>query len=89
MTRSNEDRPELNSWSQFRRYVTEGGDDWWINHEAPPNGIASVCLFCDRLCDWPPRDHALDCPVRRYMRWDPEEEYTNGIENWIEEQEND
>lgn len=56
------------STSEYRRLrETNGGDDWWINHEAPPNGIGPVCLFCDRLIDWPPTDHTLACPVRRYL----------------------
>lgn len=73
MTHSNDDKPELKSWSQFRRYAIEGGDDWWVNHDAEPNGIGPVCLFCDRLVDWAPRDHTMDCPVRRYLRWEDDE----------------
>lgn len=34
----------------------------WIDHNAAPNGIGSVCKDCHKLIDWHPVDHALGCP---------------------------
>lgn len=65
---------KLISTSEYRRLRAMEGDDWWIDHEAPPNGIGPVCNYCDRLVDWPPRDHAMACPVRRYLRWEDDDE---------------
>jgi len=61
------------SWSQVRRLRVTKGDDWWIDHEAPPNGIGPVCLFCRHLIDWAPTDHALACPVRIFNRIEMED----------------
>lgn len=62
------DKPDKISKSEYRRLrVVKGEDDWWINHEAEPNGIGPVCLFCDKLIDWAPRDHTRRCPVRNYL----------------------
>src|SRR5687768_9209662 len=60
--------------SEYRRLKAVKGDDWWINHDASPNGIGPVCLFCDRLIDWGPADHLIRCPVRRYLGTMYEEE---------------
>ncbi len=54
------------SLSEYRRLKVVKGDDWWVDHEAEPNGIGNVCLFCDSLIDWAPRDHTMKCPVRRF-----------------------
>lgn len=62
------------SWSMFRRLKVVKGDNWWINENAPPNGIGPVCLFCDKLIDWAPTDHGDDCPVRKFLGFIQEEE---------------
>lgn len=64
-----EDHKPFISQSEYRRLkATNGEDDWWVDHEASPNGIGPVCLFCSRLIDWGPRDHGRACPVRRFLR---------------------
>jgi len=55
------------SKSVVRRLRVVKGDDWWVDEEAKPNGIGPVCLFCKKLIDWAPRDHAIACPVRTYL----------------------
>lgn len=62
------------SWSEFRRLqASKGNDDWWIDQEAETNGIGPVCLFCNKLIDWAPRDHTPICPVRKFFRFEDEE----------------
>ena len=69
MTPSN----EYISTSEYRRLRVTKGDDWWIDHDADPNGIGPVCLYCNRLVDWAPRDHTVACPVRRYLGWEDDD----------------
>lgn len=61
------------SWSQFRRLWETKGEDWWINEDASPNGIGPVCLYCDKLIDWGPADHTIECPVRKFLGFEYEE----------------
>lgn len=56
------------SKSVFRRLRVVRGPGWWINEDAPPNGIGPVCLYCDRLIDWGPTDHGKACPVRKHLK---------------------
>jgi hypothetical protein len=60
------------SRSQVRRLQVVKGSDWWIDEEAEPNGIGPICIFCKKLIDWAPRDHAEACPVRTYINEDEE-----------------
>lgn len=73
-----DDREEIKkpfvSWSQFRRLRLVKGENWWVNEERPPNGIGPVCLYCDNLIDWGPRDHSIPCPVRKFSGWEDEVE---------------
>lgn len=39
-------------------------NDDWINHNAPPNGIAPVCKYCNCLVDWI-SDHDSSCKEYR------------------------
>lgn len=62
------------SMSEYRRLrVVNGENDWWVNHEAGTgDGLAPVCLFCDKIVDWAPSDHEVACPVRRFLRFEEE-----------------
>lgn len=62
------------TWSQFKRLKVVKGDDWWVDHEAEPNGIGPVCLFCNRLIDWGPRDHEPACQVRKFFMFNDDDE---------------